>query len=152
MMNKFAAEKKANEEHAPTEVWVTHYGVHQDDPAGQYISGVSEEPWPKNYTAPITQWAAQSRYVLAEKAVFDREETGLGSAVADPQIIVPYGAVVHDEAGQAWVFTSYIRTTLSHQLHFACCKTTTATGMRTYHATERSTLLKKFPDLERFVS
>lgn len=151
-MNKFAAEKKANEEHAPAEVWIMHYALYQEEPARQFISGVSEEPWPKKYNAPITQWAAQSRYVLAEKAVFDREETGLGSAVADPQIIVPYGAVVHDTAGQAWVFTNYIITTVSYQLHFVRAATVVASRIMTYHATERSTLLKKFPDLERFVS
>jgi len=59
-------EKKLNEKHAPTEVWVTHYALDTSEPERQWLDGASDKPWGADYNAQITEWAAQTRYVRAD--------------------------------------------------------------------------------------
>ena len=59
--------KKSNEDNAPTEVWVTHQAINEDDATRQFLLSVDDKPWPTDYDAPITTWAANTRYVLASR-------------------------------------------------------------------------------------
>lgn len=59
-------EKKLNEKHAPTEVWVTHHALDTSEPEHQWLDGVSKKPWDTDYKAPMTDWAANTRYVRAD--------------------------------------------------------------------------------------
>ena len=67
---------------------------------------------------------------------------------AEAQIKLAFGQVVHDADGAPWVFTNYIRTTTSHQLYFVKAGFRYHTTGFDYHATERATLVRKFPDIE----
>ena len=67
---------------------------------------------------------------------------------AEPQIKLAFGQIVHDAEGNPWVFTNYIRTTTSHQLYFVKAGVRRHGAGFDYHATERDTLVRKFPDIE----
>lgn len=77
-------EKKLNEKHALTEVWVTHHALDASEPEHQWLDGVSKTPWGADYKAPITDWAANTRYVRAD-IVDARDEVikGLVEALED---------------------------------------------------------------------
>ena len=62
------AEKMLNDHHAPSEVWVTHYALDVSEPERQWLDYVSTKPWPADFKAPITEWAANTRFVRADLA------------------------------------------------------------------------------------
>jgi hypothetical protein len=69
------------------------------------------------------------------------------SDVADPELKLKPGTVVHDAECEQWVFVGYRLTTTSHSLEFVKAGTVDMRGERwTYHATHRDTILRKFPD------
>lgn len=70
--------------------------------------------------------------------------------IAEPEIKLPLGAVVHDADGEPWVFVGYSWTTKSHNLEFYKGDTRPKGLERySYNATHRATLIRKFPDIEK---
>lgn len=59
-------EKELNEAHAPEEVWVTHHALDISEPDLQWLDSIGRTPWPDDYKAPITEWAANTRYIRAD--------------------------------------------------------------------------------------
>lgn len=88
----------------PQEVWVTFWDIYDKEQA--YLGGVSDEPWPPSYKAPITQYADHVRYVPASllEAAEQREKLAYTAGYVDGATGCPHrvtgqiGVATGDEA------------------------------------------------------